>query len=165
MSQNKIYREGAIGALLDEYEKALNDLKQVLAEITDEDLIIVIDSSTVDPNCKSVQTILSHVVSSGFGYAISIRQLHNKEIPFRDKIFHTTLDSYQTDLHELFEYTVETLQAIKDNDLEQLDNSKKIISRWGQQYDPEQIMEHAIVHILRHRRQIEKFILKLRNIN
>ena len=27
----------------------------------------------------------------------------------------------------------------------------------GQSYDAEQLLEHAIVHILRHRRQIEKF--------
>ena len=32
----------------------------------------------------------------------------------------------------------------------------------GQVYNIEQIAEHAIVHILRHRRQIEKFKLALR---
>ena len=31
-------------------------------------------------------------------------------------------------------------------------------SRWGVRYDLEQLLEHAVVHILRHRRQIEKFI-------
>ena len=33
-----------------------------------------------------------------------------------------------------------------------------IKSRWSVIYDVEQLMEHAIVHILRHRRQIEKFL-------
>ena len=28
------------------------------------------------------------------------------------------------------------------------DNSKKILVRWGQSYDVEQLLEHAIVHIL-----------------
>jgi hypothetical protein len=33
-----------------------------------------------------------------------------------------------------------------------------INSGWGVTYDAEQLLEHAIVHVLRHRRQIEKFI-------
>jgi hypothetical protein len=33
-----------------------------------------------------------------------------------------------------------------------------IRSSWGVVYDLEQLLEHAIVHVLRHRRQIEKFI-------
>ena len=33
-----------------------------------------------------------------------------------------------------------------------------INSRWGVVYNVEGLLEHAIVHILRHRRQIEKFI-------
>ena len=33
--------------------------------------------------------------------------------------------------------------------------------KWRQQYDVEQLFEHAIVHVLRHRRQIERFIQKM----
>jgi len=32
---------------------------------------------------------------------------------------------------------------------------------WGQRYDEDQILEHAIGHILRHRRQIERFLLRI----
>ena len=46
--------------------------------------------------------------------------------------------------------------------LEELDNNKKILVAWGQLFDIDQLFEHAIVHILRHRRQIERFLLKLR---
>ena len=28
---------------------------------------------------------------------------------------------------------------------------------WGSTYDPEQMLEHAIVHLLRHRRQLERW--------
>jgi hypothetical protein len=31
---------------------------------------------------------------------------------------------------------------------------------WGVTYNLEQLLEHAIVHLLRHRRQIEKFMLQ-----
>jgi hypothetical protein len=32
-----------------------------------------------------------------------------------------------------------------------------MMTSWGQLYDIEQLMEHAIVHVLRHRRQIEQY--------
>ncbi len=50
---------------------------------------------------------------------------------------------------------------IHDMDLEQFDSDKKIKTYWGQVYDIEQLTEHAIVHVMRHRRQIEKFKILL----
>ena len=72
---NKTYRQGAVGALLDEYEKAIFELQQVINVISDQELIKIVDSITIDINCKSIQTILSHVVRSGYAYAIYIRNL------------------------------------------------------------------------------------------
>ncbi len=60
----KIYRPGAVAALLDEYERAILDLQKIIEDISDHQLIIVVDTKTTDLNCKSIQTILSHVVSS-----------------------------------------------------------------------------------------------------
>ena len=71
----KIYRKGAVGALLDEYERAIADLKNVIENIPDDALTIIIDKDTSDENCHSFQTILAHVVHSGFGYATSIHNL------------------------------------------------------------------------------------------
>ena len=34
----------------------------------------------------------------------------------------------------------------------------RIQSGWGTVYDLEQLLEHAVVHMLRHRRQIERFL-------
>jgi hypothetical protein len=42
--------------------------------------------------------------------------------------------------------------------LEEYDPSKKILTHWGQVYDIDQMMEHAIVHVLKHRRQIQRFL-------
>jgi hypothetical protein len=153
----KTYRAGAIGALLDEYERAIDDLKAVIETITDEELAMIADAETQDENCRSVQTILSHVVSSGYGYAISIHNLkgHNKQRPA--KTYHQSVTGYLDDLTYMFGLTVNIFKEFKDDDLEQFDNSRKIKAGWGQVYDAEQMMEHAIVHILRHRRQIEKF--------
>lgn len=71
----KKYREGASGALLDEYERAIADLQQTISDVTDKELVRIADETTSDPICKSIQTILSHVWCSGYSYAIYIRQL------------------------------------------------------------------------------------------
>lgn len=154
---SKIYRQGATGALLDEYERAIADLKNVIGDITDNDLTLIIDPNTNDDNCRSIQTILTHVVHSGYGYATSIYNFkgHNKVRP--EKVFHATISKYVSDLDSVFAFTENVFSEFTDGDLEQFDNSLKIKAGWGQVYDIEQMMEHAIVHILRHRRQIEKF--------
>jgi hypothetical protein len=157
----KTYRQGAIGALLDEYERAISELSQTIDEISDEDLIKIVDSDTTDLRCKSVQTILSHVVSAGFGYAIYIRQLKGEKIAYPHDVFNQSVTDYKKELYELFIFTTDTFADIQDNQIEQHNNNKKIMTFWGQVYDIEQITEHAIVHILRHRRQIEKFKILL----
>ena len=157
----KTYRQGAVGALLDEYERAIADLQQTITDISDEELITIADNKTSDTRCKSVQTILSHVVSAGRGYAVYIRQLKGQKIEYPDDIFRITISDYKKDLNDLFIFTIDTFKNIQENDLEQFDNDKKIKTFWGQVYDIEQITEHAIVHILRHRRQIEKFKILL----
>lgn len=157
----KTYRQGAVGALLDEYERAIDDLQQVIADITDHELITIIDDKTTDSNCKSIQTILAHVVSGGFAYAIDIR-LMGQNVKYPDTVLRWTIDDYHKDFAHLFAFTIETFRNIHDDQLEEFDNTKKINTLWGQVYDIEQLMEHAIVHVLRHRRQIEKFKIILR---
>ena len=52
-------------------------------------------------------------------------------------------------------YTVETLSGrweMSDQEMDEI----KIDTKWGMTYNLEQLLEHAIVHILRHRRQIER---------
>ena len=153
----KIYRQGAIGALLDEYERAITDLKKVIGAIPDNALTIIVDRQTADENCRSVQTILSHVVSSGYGYAISIDNLKGHNLARPAKTSRLTTQEYLDDLTNVFSFTENIFKELKDNELEQFDDSLKIKSGWGQLYDIEQMTEHAIVHILRHRRQIERF--------
>src|SRR5712675_1651153 len=155
----KIFRQGAIGALLDEYERAISDLKKVIETIPDKDLTVLMDTQTADDNCRSFQTILSHVVHSGYGYATNIHNLKGNHMPRPAKTFHLTFKEYQEDLTKVFSFTENIFREINENELEQFDNSLKIKAGWGQFYDIEQMTEHAIVHILRHRRQIEKFKL------
>ena len=93
---------------------------------------------------------------SGFGYAVYIQNLKINKFKRPDKTYHLTIKEYAQDLANVFTYTENIFKEIKDDELERFDNSLKIKTGWGQWYDIEQLTEHAIVHIVRHARQIEK---------
>jgi uncharacterized damage-inducible protein DinB len=155
----KPFREGAIGALLDEYERAITDLKTVIKNIDANALVTIVDAETADEDCRSVQNILSHVVHSGHGYAVNIHNLKGHAMVRPPKTYHPTVDDYIADLTSLLAFTEDVFAEYKNSEIEEMDNNLKIKTHWGQLYDAEQMMEHAIVHILRHRRQIEKIKL------
>lgn len=153
--------QGAVQALLDEYQRAINELKELIAGFTTAQLVKLVDPHTLDQNCKSFQRILSHVVSAGNNYVVYIRQSLGEDTMPSPKVIHQNSIAYQADLDQLM---INTRQLFKDYpklDIESYDPAKKIIVPWGQRYDVEQLMEHAIVHILRHRRQIERLMEKL----
>lgn len=162
MVEKKYRTNGAIGALLDEYERAIGDLKQVISGVSPEELTFIVDAHTADPDCRSIQTILTHVVRSAFGYATYIRNRHGAELPFRRRKTCSSIEQYALELDAAFAFTEETFHLFPKIKLESYEAEQKMRVRWGQLYDVEQIMEHAIVHILRHRRQIERFLQALR---
>ncbi|MEZ4949606.1 MAG: DinB family protein [Saprospiraceae bacterium] len=156
---------GAVGALLDEYEKALTELYQVILPIHDDELTMIVDADTKDPDCKSIQTILAHVVRSGYAYVIYVRNHLGEKIEFKERKYFDTVQPYIEALKKMFEYNIRLFEDYPNLELETHDPDLKIKTNWGQYYDVEQIFEHAIVHILRHRRQIERFLLKIKNPN
>jgi hypothetical protein len=151
----KTHRKGGIGAVMDEYERAAADLKNLIGKISKTDFVKIVDSVTQDDDCRSVQTIISHVINSGFGYANYIRDWFAipKSSPERRLI---SQNEFSNELDKMLAYTSETLQDKWEYTDEEIMKVKMIV-RWGPQYDLEQLLEHAVVHILRHRRQIEKF--------
>ena len=166
MKSNKVFRNnGAIGALLDEYEKAIEELKAAISGLTTFELSTIVDHQSKDEDCKSIQAILSHVVSAGYNYIIVIRKWLGEEIEYKDKLLLNTSEAYKMALDQMFAFNEELFNDYANIALEEYNNDKKIKVRWGQSYDVEQLFEHAIVHILRHRRQIEKFKVRLENGN
>jgi hypothetical protein len=62
-------------------------------------------------------------------------------------------------LEAMLEYTAQTLEGrweMTDEEIESI----TMTTGWGVTYDLEQLLEHAIVHLLRHRREVEKFMLQ-----
>lgn len=141
---------------MDEYERAAQDLRRLIEQIPEDDFMRVIDSQTKDEDCRSVQTIMSHVVRAGYNYADYIRE----QFSIGSARPQNKLLSHQESLEQLnaaLEYTAQTLEGRWEMSDEEITGTV-INSRWGVVYNVEGLLEHAIVHILRHRRQIEKFI-------
>jgi uncharacterized damage-inducible protein DinB len=149
--------KNAVNALLDEYKKAVRELQSVIANISNAQLAEIVDPLTGNPDCKSIQTILAHVVASGYSYCVYIRNIKDPSAQRPLRINRDTAREYCDDLDAVLQYTDETFVDIFDDELEVFESDKKMLTRWLQVYDIEQLMEHAIVHILRHRRQIERF--------
>jgi len=153
---NRIYRPGAIGAMTDEYEKALNELKTLLGEITDDQFNAIVNSS-VKEDFQSARNIVTHVVKSGYSYANYIRKRFGNTI-YTNEITINSVHEALLQLDKMFHYTVETFEdkwLLSDDEL-----LNTIIKTSWTTYDLEAIIEHSIVHILRHRRQIEKLLMK-----
>ncbi len=144
---------GILGALFDEYSRAVKELQTPIATLSEETFEYVFDSMTQDSDCRSIQTILSHVVRSGFGYANYIRRHFGSQIDSPEISIVAKCDA-ATFLDLVLDYTEASIQAHWGLDDKALSNSQ-IISKHGPTYTIEQLFEHAIVHILRHRRQIE----------
>lgn len=145
---------GAVGALLDEYERALNDLYSVIQNLKADELSLIRDSKTEDEDCRSIQTILTHLVHSGWGYILALRSDEGEENHRPEKLALTTAEEYITALKEMFAFTEKSLLT----DFAGIDLNKKRSFRLSHIGDGDLLMEHALVHILRHRRQIERFL-------
>jgi len=146
---------------MDEYDRAADELKDVVKAISQEDFVNIVDPDTEDPECRSILTIMKHVVGAGYGYSNYIRKQFNGPKPERKANYDwDTPEAACAELDNMLTYTVETLKNKWDLSFD--DIVKNIIKTpWGQDYDFEQLIEHAIVHVLRHRRQIERFKIEI----
>ena len=99
---------------------------------------------------------MSHVVRAGYGYADYIREQFSIASTRPENKLLSRQESI-VQLEAALLYTVQTLDGRWEMSDEEITGTI-IISRWGVRYNVEGLLEHAIVHILRHRRLIEKFI-------
>ncbi len=152
------YRKGGVGALMDEYERATFELKSIVQNTTEADYTRIADRETDNGDCRSIQTIMSHVISSGYDYANIIRE----QFSMKSELIESNQIARQEisgEIDKMLAFTVETLDGKWELSNEEIE---KFVTEmpWGAPYNLEQMLEHAIAHVLRHRRQIEKFLLK-----
>ncbi len=159
MKKSEDYRKGAVGALLDEYEKALFELKTVLQTVNADDYSRIVEGES--EHCCSIQIIMNHVVRAGYGYANYIRDaLSMDAVPVEDRQIEQAKISGEID--KMFAYTTEIFEGKRQVTNEEMTDIY-FKTRWEVTYNIDQLFEHAVVHALRHRRQIQKFLLKSGN--
>jgi uncharacterized damage-inducible protein DinB len=153
------YRPGATGSILDEYERAIEELKTVVRNVSGERYTQIADAETQNKDCRSIETIMNHVVVAGHFYIKYIREsLSMETCPVQKKNF--SQEEIAGEIDQVIAQTVAIFDGHWDEMNEKM-NTVYIDAGWGVRYNIDQMLEHAIVHILRHRRQIEKFILIL----
>jgi uncharacterized damage-inducible protein DinB len=158
MKSLESYRKGAIGSLMDEYEKAALELKSVLQNVSAEHYTRIVEGEST--HCHSIEVIMNHVVRAGYGYSNYIRaalsidalSVEDREIPQSE--IGGEIDKFLAYTFEIFEGREATI----NDELETV----YFETNWEVTYNIDQLLEHAIVHILRHRRQIQKFLLKFK---
>jgi len=145
---------GPLRAILDEYARAIRDLEIVVRPIS----IGRYRAATApdDKEYPNIATIMMHVIGAAHVYVDYI----SDALSGTDRGRRRRINDFETpriamaSVWEAFGRMVEVLgriSAYSDEELERL----QFVTRWNQRYDLEQMLEHAIVHILRHRRQIE----------
>ena len=156
---------GSLGAILDEYQKASEEFQHVIKNIPQKDFTKIVDEKTSDEDCRSVQTITRHVIRSGYGYANYILNALDIDTnsPDVNKMKIENADDGISGIRDMIEYNLRNLYELNREQIEERMFSVKFTTRWGEEFNFEQILEHAIVHILRHRRQTEKFIGIMKN--
>lgn len=145
-----------IKALMEEYYRSAIELKEILSRISDADFRKVRDFATEDLDCKSIQTVVSHMVQSGYtyiNYINTVSKIERKE--YETMIVSSSMGIIEID--KMLNYTHDSLKSLLYFENSEVE-SWKFECRWDVNYDFEQLMEHSIVHVLRHRRQIEGFL-------
>jgi uncharacterized damage-inducible protein DinB len=147
---------GSLRSVLDEYARAIREFEQVLLALPKERY----DARTVlsDENFTAVRDILKHTIGAAHVYVDYLtdaldgtdRGYQKREFPYSNS------SEALSSLWEAFDRMVDVLGRIKDWTDEKQEEIK-FVTRWKQPFDIEQMLEHAIVHILRHRRQLERW--------
>lgn len=148
--------QNIIVALLHEYSITFDALAKVVKDIDKETLVYIFDKKTKDLDCVSIQNILEHVCYSAYFYIEMIQKFKNLPVEkYNKEIRFNSSTKYIEEFKKVLQFTENSLLLLNDHDFE---NPDKLTTSWGQKYDLEQLIEHAIVHVMRHRWQIEKFI-------
>jgi uncharacterized damage-inducible protein DinB len=151
---------GSLRAILDEYARALRDLDNVVRPIPQ--LVYLADSALSDKEFPNISVIMEHVIGAANVYVDYIDDAISGTDGGRRTHAHTltTPEEAMECVWAAFQRMVDLLGSIKGWGDEELEKAV-LVTRWNQQFDAEQMLEHAIVHILRHRRQIERWLASL----
>ena len=155
---------GAVGALLDEYARAAEELCRVVEAIDDDAFLR--ERSAPDPHSGSRRAACQHVADASIGYANYLVRMQGRPAPLPgtpERAAQNVPVRTPRDLRPALvrglratEDAAEALRALSEEEIDRM----SLRAPWGTEYTPESILEHAIVHLLRHRRQLERWDLR-----
>ena len=142
---------------MDEYARAAGDFCRVVEGF--DPARFVAERASSNPSTVSPHAICLHVCGAAHRYAHYIRKARGVDFVDRFELDASRLGSPQ-DVRGLLaeaviftEATVEPLLGATDEEIQEI----SFPVRWGPRYDPEMLVEHAVCHLLRHRRQLERW--------
>ena len=148
-------------SMLEEYQQAVMHFKFILSKLSLQEFTISRNPQPGKAHWESIQSVTIHVVKAGHTYANYWNTATNKEwIEYESPINKPIEGIYALDA--MLEYTHQAYERIMNRSEEEV-KQMRFETRWGATYDFEQLTEHAIVHVLVHRRQIEKYWLTVRD--
>lgn len=109
-----------------------------------------------DADYASPETLVAHVQGAARSYMLWIWEMLEQPIEGLPRVRDANLI-----VPELEKFQADTLAGWEKHGArlknEQL-APKQYVSRWGEPHTIEQMLEHAVVHPMRHRRQLERFL-------
>jgi uncharacterized damage-inducible protein DinB len=144
----------ALNSLKTIYDESVDSIIEVIHDLSITQLRTIVDKETENEDTRSIQSILSHILHSGDRYIKYISDHFNLEYDMNEKIALASVQEYKLALARLKLNFERFVMQFKDSDL---DKDERIVTSWNQPYNIEQLIEHAIVHNLRHLLQIKKY--------
>jgi hypothetical protein len=145
---------GPFGALMDEYARAALELCAVFETVAPERFTR--ERPDPDPEMVSLQAVGLHVATSAHNYATYLRRPRNLPWTPADRTPLESPGDLRPRLAAALRYMEGALAGLYDAD-ESIWTALRCQMSWGPVFDPEMLLEHAIVHLLRHRRQVERW--------
>ncbi len=137
-------------ALVDEFERAFLEFSEFARAIPRELYDVPVPGEE-----GSIRRILGHVVEAGYRHVDYVAEHCSGQKSDRRFVSPVLLDdaeSWTAALLDVTRYAREVLASVPDAELE-----RRFTTRWGQNYDGEQMLEHATCHPGRHARQLRRF--------
>lgn len=150
-------RSGPFGALMDEYARAAEEFCRVAETFVPERFEAIRPSD--NPETASPRAICRHVCGAANRYAHYIRRARGLSFIDRFQLEPALLTAPSdtrarlAEAVQLTEVTVEPFLTVTDEQIQAV----SFVVRWGPRYNPEMLLEHAVCHVLRHRRQLERW--------
>jgi hypothetical protein len=148
---------GPFAALLDEMARASEDFCRTVEKVPAE--LFVRERPSEDPDTVSVRAVCAHVIRAAYGHVNYIRRARRMEVlsPLPPERYGPEgPQDVRLLLHEALLYVEAGLEGLAEVPEAEV-AAMTFPARWGPTYDPEMMMEHAVLHLLRHRRQLERW--------